>query len=368
MAGEANTIRIGGTTVGSGTGQQSRTFINGISGVTPAGATELVVVDGNGQLGSTPSGGGSGLDADTLDMLDSTDFMPAGTDLWIDAAGDTMTGTLTTVDVTLTGDVHKSGQLFLHATGSSSTALGLRALESNSGSGNSALGYRALYSNTTGHSNTAIGKYAMQSGEDAFRNTAVGISALNSTVYSYSNTAIGASALYSNTSGSGNTAVGTSALRKSLGAANNTAIGYLALKENTSGSRNVAIGYIAGLYSTTGTDSIFIGSGAEGVAGETNTIRIGGKIVGSGVGQQNRTFINGISGVTPVGPTEVVVIDSDGQLGSSTAVLFTPRSAAPTCAAGTIYYDSEDGDFCVCKGGTWYFIDGTATVSGECGT
>ena len=39
-----------------------------------------------------------------------------------------------------------------------------------------------------------------------------------------------------------------------------------------------------------------------------------------------------------------------------------------SCVAGTIYYDSDDADFCVCKGSAWFFIDGTATTSGECGT
>ena len=66
----------------------------------------------HGTTGITGAGAGSGLDADTLDTLDSTAFMPAGTDLWVNETGDTMTGTLTTVDVELGGNITKGGQLF----------------------------------------------------------------------------------------------------------------------------------------------------------------------------------------------------------------------------------------------------------------
>jgi Chaperone of endosialidase len=64
---------------------------------------------------------------------------------------------------------------------------------------------------------------------------------------------------------------------------------------------------------TTGDNNIDIGN--EGVAGEENTIRIGGP-VGIG-GAQPRTFITGIRGVTTGNANAIpVVIDSNGQLGT----------------------------------------------------
>lgn len=54
--GENNKLRIG--TQGVGNAQQNNCFIAGIHNVTPAGATELVIVDNNGELGSEPRVGG----------------------------------------------------------------------------------------------------------------------------------------------------------------------------------------------------------------------------------------------------------------------------------------------------------------------
>jgi hypothetical protein len=53
--GDANTIRIGGTSVGTNTHEQNRTFINGIRGVTVADSTNVLIDANTGQLGTTPS-------------------------------------------------------------------------------------------------------------------------------------------------------------------------------------------------------------------------------------------------------------------------------------------------------------------------
>jgi trimeric autotransporter adhesin len=77
------------------------------------------------------------------------------------------------------------------------------------------------------------------------------------------------------------------------------------------------VGAHAGLNATTGHDNVFVGAGALGVAGEGNTIRIGGTVVGAGESQQNRTFINGIRGVTTASSNAIsVLISSTGQLGT----------------------------------------------------
>jgi len=70
----------------------------------------------------------------------------------------------------------------------------------------------------------------------------------------------------------------------------------------------MALGFNAGANLTTGSNNIDIGS--VGVAGESNTMRIGTL-------KQTRTFISGIRGVTTANADAVpVVIDSAGQLGT----------------------------------------------------
>ena len=76
---------------------------------------------------------------------------------------------------------------------------------------------------------------------------------------------------------------------------------------NTTGTSNIALGFNAGFNLTTGSNNIDIGN--AGVAGESNTIRIGT------AGTQTNTFIAGISGVTVAGGVAVIV-DANGHLGT----------------------------------------------------
>ena len=102
----------------------------------------------------------------------------------------------------------------------------------------------------------------------------------------------------------GGQAIGARALGNNI-AVNNTAIGYRALENNTTGASNIAIGYSAGMSLTIGHSNIDIGN--PGVAGEFNTMRIGGG--------QARTFIAGIHGVGVPGGAPVCVL-AGGQLGA----------------------------------------------------
>src|SRR5205823_1957947 len=120
------------------------------------------------------------------------------------------------------------------------------------------------------------------------------------------NTVNGVGALYYNKTGYGNTANGWSALNTNTAGFNNTADGFDALFHNT-GSNNIAVGANAGITLTTGSNNIDIG--AAGVAGESNTIRIGKS------GTQQKTFIAGISGKT-VASGVGVFISANGQLGT----------------------------------------------------
>ena len=198
--------------------------------------------------------------------------------------------------------------LFSNTTGDSNTATGAFALESNTtGGANTANGEAALVSNTTGKFNTATGASALGRNTTGRGNTANGFGALFSNSFGFSNTATGFGALELNFSGFNNTANGVSALEHNTSGSQNTAEGDGALSGNTTGKSNIALGASAGANLTTGSNNIDIGNG--GVAGESNTIRIGTK------GTHTSTFIAGISGVAVAGGVGVI-IDSNGHLGT----------------------------------------------------
>ena len=174
---------------------------------------------------------------------------------------------------------------------------------------NTAVGGAALFSDTNGESNTAVGALALWSNTTGDLNTAIGDNALFSNTVGFQNTAVGDLALFNNTTGNANVAIGSLALAVNFTGGGNTAVGNGALFDNQSGNYNIALGYAAGT-GTTGDNNILIGNG--GVAGESNTIRIGGD--GFGGGPQTAAFIAGISGTAVVG--DAVVVDGNGQLGT----------------------------------------------------
>jgi trimeric autotransporter adhesin len=189
------------------------------------------------------------------------------------------------------------------------TAEGDNALLSNTtGTSNTAIGFQALLSNTIGTSNTANGAQALQSNNTGNSNTANGQAALFNNTTGGGNTANGLKALLNNTTGIQNTANGGNALSLNRTGNGNVADGAGALFRNT-GSGNTAVGFNAGANLTTGSDNVDIQ--ALGVAGESNTMRIG-------TVKQTNTFIAGISGVTVAGGVGVV-IDSSGHLGTVTS-------------------------------------------------
>jgi hypothetical protein len=140
---------------------------------------------------------------------------------------------------------------------------------------------------------------------------AVGIGALAANTVPNGSVAVGFNALSSNTtSGLFNTAVGNQALELSTTGQANTAVGSRALQNNT-GDSNIALGVNAGLFLTTGNSNIMIGN--IGVAGESNTIRIGSL-------SKTRTFITAIRGkTTDVADAVPVLIDSLNQLGTTSS-------------------------------------------------
>jgi len=125
------------------------------------------------------------------------------------------------------------------------------------------------------------------------------------------NTGLGKNTLTLLTSGIGNTAIGAVSLSALTTGSFNSAIGTSSLVNVTTGSRNVCITG-GGLY-TTESDNVLLGNG--GVVADAHTIRIGRQ--GTGVFQQNATYIAGIYNTAFGATNQIVSIDDQGKLGSS---------------------------------------------------
>ena len=232
-----------------------------------------------------------------------------------------------------------------NTTGSNNTANGYGALYFNTADGNTATGNAALYKNTTGTDNTAVGFQALLSNITGSNNTAIGSQALFSVATTSSNTAMGNAALFSNTIGFSNTAMGVDALFSNTTGAANTAIGFGALFATT-GTNNIGLGHGAGENLTTGQSNICIGN--VGVAGESNTIRIGRLA-------HTATFIGGIRGVTTgINDAISVVIDSAGQLGTMSSSRRFKHEIKPMDSASEAIHALKPVTF-------HYKSDGTAT-------
>jgi hypothetical protein len=222
-------------------------------------------------------------------------------------------------------------------TGGYNAAVGYQALKSNTeGSYNSALGNGALSANTTGYSNSALGSSALRSNTTGFGNAALGESALGANTTGLENSAVGSAALGANAEGSLNVALGSRALEGNTTGFINSAVGVHALTYNTTGSGNVAVGYTALLHNTSGHDNIGLGSSAgdnvtegsynieignKGEAGDNRTIRIGAFA--------EKTFIDGISGTTTGEAASPVLVDSSGQLGTTSSSRRFKRDIRP---------------------------------------
>jgi len=148
----------------------------------------------------------------------------------------------------------------------------------------------------TPNNNTSFGVQSGPAGGTGEFNTAIGYNALSRSINNNDNTAVGALALFN----SGNANLGNSN--------RNTAIGTQALEQlgfipTVASAGNIAVGYKAGYNLTFGNNNICIGN--QGVANDSNTIRIGDI--------HTKTFIAGINGVAISGAG--VLVNANGQLG-----------------------------------------------------
>jgi uncharacterized coiled-coil protein SlyX len=211
------------------------------------------------------------------------------------------------------------------------TAEGDFALQNlTTGSDNTAVGNGALFGNTSGLQNTATGRAALFNNTTGFQNVADGFASLFSNTTGFHNTAIGIGALVSNTTGNHNTANGDIALVLNTTGNFNTVEGAHALVSNTIGSFNIAVGVAAG-ENLTGDNNIDISN--EGVAVESNTIRIGNEVAftdheGIMHAAHSKTFIAGVAATTTIGGAAVFV-DSSGQLGTMTSSARFKREIEP---------------------------------------
>src|SRR4029077_20504118 len=143
-------------------------------------------------------------------------------------------------------------------------------------------------------------------------------------------------ALFSNTTSGGNTAIGANALANNNTGNGNTAVGWFALSSSTTGGSNIALGIGAGSALTTGDENIDIGN--LGVAGESDTIRIGDSRI------HTATFIACINGATASGGT-AVFINANGQLGTMTSSKRFKDDIKPMKRASEVLYGLEPVTF-----------------------
>jgi hypothetical protein len=145
-------------------------------------------------------------------------------------------------------------------------------------------------------------------------NIFIGAGAGNYTTWGMVNLAVGLNSLHSATTASYNTFFGYHGGQNLTAADQNTGIGAAVFPNLITGKYNLGAGYAAGI-AYTGAESYNLLLYSNGVTGENNTIRIGTH--GSGAGQQNRTFVAGIYGITTAGATpKTVVIGDNYQFGT----------------------------------------------------
>jgi hypothetical protein len=206
-----------------------------------------------------------------------------------------------------TNTVVGNGALATNSTGTELTAVGVNALNLNTGSSNTALGDRSMQANLTGAQNTASGSFSLAANTLGSQNVANGRVALSN-----------------NLTGGNNTALGHSALRLNTAGSNNTAVGYQSLDGNLASS-NIAIGYNSGYGITTGASNVILGS----YTGSTAPISATGSnfvVLSDGNGNVRQFFngatatFNGAVGVTGTITSLAAngLVVADGNSGSRT--------------------------------------------------
>jgi hypothetical protein len=133
------------------------------------------------------------------------------------------------------------------------------------------------------------------------------------------NCSYGYDALTKISSGNYNCGFGSTCLLNLTTGARNSALGLATALNLVSGSDNVFLGAQSGVnYTGAESSNILLGSQNSGTLGESNVLRIGVS-TGSGTGQLNQAFIQGIASVSVSNLNVVTINTSTGQLGSQAA-------------------------------------------------
>jgi hypothetical protein len=211
----------------------------------------------------------------------------------------------------------------LNTTGEDNSFFGANAgLNNTSGRQNTFIGALAGQGNSTGIQNAFFGTFAGQTNTASFNSFfgagagASNIAGTQNAFFGYVaglnniasfNSFFGAGAGTGNMIGNNNAFFGNSAGVANTSGSSNTFVGNDAGSNNTTGSSNIAIGDSAGDNLTTGNNNIDIGN--SGIAGESDTIRIGS------TGTHLFTYVSGIFG-SPVAGGAPVFVDPTGKLGT----------------------------------------------------
>lgn len=173
------------------------------------------------------------------------------------------------------------------------------------------IGARALDSVVSAQSSVAVGGGSLQALTTGSFNTMTGANSGHLLVNGGANTGHGYGVLANCVSGASNCAYGATSLELCTGSTN-TACGINSLNKITSGNSNIALGSSSGTnYTSSESSNVMIAN--AGVLGESNVIRIGDQ--GGGAGQQNASYMAGITSSTVAGSAPVGVA-STGQLSS----------------------------------------------------
>jgi hypothetical protein len=190
---------------------------------------------------------------------------------------------------------------------------------------------------------------------DSNDNTLIGLDAGNGTLLGSFNTGIGGSTGLALTSGASNLLAGYIAGTGITTGSNNSILGTAAGYRITTGSNNTLLGRSSGSQYTSGESSNILLNNI-GVVSENNVMRLGTS--GSGAGQVNTAFVAGTYGVSPTGTLNTVIINSNGQLGStaggtpSTSFITSPATGTATPNNGVLTFAGTGGTTVSAAGST----------------
>jgi hypothetical protein len=292
--GESNALHIGAGT-GTSTGQLNKSFISGIRGITPASADGIpVFVGSTGQLGTVGTGGATLVSTITGNTGGAVSPLAGNVNIVGDGTTIQITGNPGTHTLTVVGLGGGGGTLSELAgdTGFALPTAGVINIIADNASLN--CGSSVLFSGS--------GDTLTLNVTDTGNNVIIGKDSGNALLP---------------TSGAYNTIIGKGCGSNLFGGTDNTMVGGSVGQSITDGDRNVLIGIGAGFnYTSTESNNIILGSNIPGILGESNVLRIG---LGTGVGADNlnKSFIQGIRGITPATADGIpVYIGSTGQLGT----------------------------------------------------